>query len=144
MALLSEQALAALKEKVRRVTENDLEELQLEVERTNVFPDAYYDVCRRNDLFRLSIPEAYGGLGLNCEQFFAVMEEFCRGPGGMRMNLHHANGLNWRILHDHGADDLRAKWLPKLANKDAYINFALTEADCGSGADIRTTAGFVE
>ncbi|MGK2889094.1 MAG: acyl-CoA dehydrogenase family protein [Candidatus Malihini olakiniferum] len=56
------------------------------------------------------------------------------------MNLHYANGLNWRIIHDHGDDDLRAKWLPKLANKDAYINFALTEANCGSGADIRTTA----
>jgi alkylation response protein AidB-like acyl-CoA dehydrogenase len=38
------------------------------------------------------------------------------------------------------APRLRAKWLPLLANKDAYINFALTEAECGSGADIRTTA----
>lgn len=140
MAILSQEQLVALKQKVRKVTETDLEEIQLTVERTNVFPDEYYDVCRKNDLFRLAIPEEFGGLGLNCEQFFSVMEEFCRGPGGMRMNLHHANGLNWRIMYDHGAADLRAKWLPLLANKDAYINFALTEADCGSGADIRTTA----
>jgi len=140
MAILSEQALAELKRKVRKVTESELEELQLSVERTNVFPDSYYEICRKHDLFRLAIPEEFGGLGLNCEQFFAVMEEFCRGPGGMRMNLHHANGLNWRILRDHGPEDLKAKWLPLLANKDFYINFALTEADCGSGADIRTTA----
>ena len=74
MAILSAQELAALKMKVRNVTETELEVLQLEVERTNVFPDAYYDVCRKSDLFRLAIPEEYGGLGLNCEQFFSVME----------------------------------------------------------------------
>ncbi|MDX5628774.1 MULTISPECIES: acyl-CoA dehydrogenase family protein [unclassified Brenneria] len=141
MAILSEQELETLKKKIRNVTENELEELQEEAERTNVFPDAYYDVIVKNDLVRLSLPEEYGGLGLNCEQFFAVMEEFSRGPGGMRMNLHCANGLSWRILRDHGPEDLKAEWLPRLADeRDFYILFALTEADSGSGADIRTTA----
>lgn len=138
--LLTDQELYDLKMKIRRVTETELEALQPEIEKTHVFPDEYYEICRKNDLFRLAIPEEYGGLGLNCEQFFAVMEEFCRGPGGMRMNLHHANGLNWRILYDHGPEHLKAKYLPRLANADSYINFALTEPDCGSGADIRTTA----
>ena len=53
MAILSQQQLEALKQKVRKVTETELEEIQLVVERTNVFPDSYYDVCRKNDLFLL-------------------------------------------------------------------------------------------
>lgn len=138
--VLSDKELKDLKLKVRNVVETDLEALQNEVEKTNVFPPEYFEICRKNDLFRFAIPEEYGGMGLNCVQFFDVMEEFCRGPGGMRMNLHHANGLNWKIMYDHGADDLRAQWLPRLANCDSYINFALTEPDCGSGADIRMTA----
>ncbi|MGI5912230.1 MAG: acyl-CoA dehydrogenase family protein [Syntrophomonadaceae bacterium] len=138
--LLSDQELYDLRMRVRHCVETELEELQPEIEYTHVFPPKYYDICRKNDLFRLAIPEEYGGLGLNTEQFFMVMEEFCRGPGGMRMNIHHANGLNWRILYDHGPEDLKAKYLPLLANCDYYINFVLTEPDCGSGADIRTTA----
>lgn len=138
--VLTEEELQELCKKVRRVTETELEALQPEIEHTHVFPPEYFEICRKNDLFRLALPEKYGGLGLNTEQFFRVMEEFCRGPGGMRMNLHHANGLNWKILHDHGAEDLKEKWLPRLANADSYINFALTEPDCGSGADIRMTA----
>jgi alkylation response protein AidB-like acyl-CoA dehydrogenase len=138
--LLSKKDLEELRMKIRYVTEHDLEALQPEIENTHVFPPEYFEICRKNDLFRLAIPEEFGGLGLNTEQFFYVMEEFCRGPGGMRMNLHHANGLNWKIMYDHGAPDLRAKWLPQLANADSYINFALTEPDCGSGADIRMTA----
>jgi hypothetical protein len=47
MAILSQQQLEALKQKVRKVTETELEEIQLVVERTNVFPDSYYDVCRK-------------------------------------------------------------------------------------------------
>ncbi|MCZ8761785.1 acyl-CoA dehydrogenase family protein [Escherichia albertii] len=76
MAILSQEQLVALKQKVRKVTETDLEEIQLTVERTNVFPDEYYDVCRKNDLFRLAIPEEFGGLGLNCEQFFLLWKNF--------------------------------------------------------------------
>lgn len=37
MAILSQEQLVALKQKVRKVTETDLEEIQLTVERTNVF-----------------------------------------------------------------------------------------------------------
>ena len=140
MAVLTDKELYDLRMKVREAAEGPLEEMQLEVERTNVFPEKYFDVCRQYDLFRLAMPEEIGGLGLNNEQFFQVMEEFCRGPGGMRMNLHHANGLNWRIMYDHGSEELKKKWLPRLPQCESYINFALTEADCGSGADIRTTA----
>ena len=137
---LSEEELKALCLKIRKVTEVDLEALQPEIEKTHVFPPEYFEICNKAGLFSLALPEQYGGLGLNCEQFFIVMQEFCRGPGGMRMNLHHANGLNWKIMHDHGAQDLKDAWLPKLATAESYINFALTEPDCGSGADIRMTA----
>jgi alkylation response protein AidB-like acyl-CoA dehydrogenase len=59
----------------------------------------------QNDLFRLAIPEEFGGLGLNCEQFFPSWRS--SAAAGMRMNLHHANGLNWRIMYDHGAPTSR-------------------------------------
>ncbi|MDD9147516.1 acyl-CoA dehydrogenase family protein [Sporolactobacillus sp. CQH2019] len=137
---LSDEELNKLITHTRKVVEEELEPLQPEIEQTNVFPEEFFDICRKNGFFGLTVPEEYGGKGLNVEQFFPVLEQICRGPGGMRMNLHHANGLDWRIMYEHGSKKLRDKWMPKLANADLYINFALTEPDCGSGADIRSTA----
>ncbi|MGK2889093.1 MAG: hypothetical protein ACSLEN_08090 [Candidatus Malihini olakiniferum] len=67
MAILSEQALATLKEKFRRVTEKDLEELHFEVERTNIFPDAIMIFTAETIFFVWLSLIAYGDIGLNCE-----------------------------------------------------------------------------
>lgn len=138
--ILSEQELKDLCAKTRKVIEEQLEPLQDEIENTHVFPQEFYDISVKNDLNRISIPREYGGLGLNAEQSFAVQEQIYRGPGGMRMNLHHANCMNWRIVYDHAQEHIKERYLPGLKDFSQYINFALTEPDCGSGADIRTTA----
>jgi len=137
---ISDKELYELRMKIRRVTEAELEDLSDEMEKTNVYPEKMWEICRKNDLFRLSLPKQYGGLGLCYEQYFQCLEEISRGPGSIRMFLHHANGLNWHILADHGPEELKKKWLPLMANEDFFINFALTEPGCGSGVDIRTKA----
>ena len=38
-------------------------------------------------------------------EILKVQEEFSRGPGGMRMHLHYAADMNWRILNDYGSDE---------------------------------------
>lgn len=137
---MTDQQLKDFCAKTRKVVENDLEALQPEIEQTHVFPQEYFDICRENKLFALTLPEEFGGLGLSVEQFFPVLEEICRGPGGMRMNLHYANGLDWDILYEHGTEKLKKKYMDKFASGEFFTNFALTEPDCGTGADIRTTA----
>lgn len=138
--VLSDQELKDLCMKVRRVVEQELEPLQDEIEKTHTFPQEFFDISVKYGLNRVSLPEEYGGMGLNAEQSFAVQEEIYRGPGGMRMNLHHANCMNWRIVYDHAQPHIKDKFLPYLKDFTHYINFALTEPDCGSGADIRTSA----
>ena len=67
-------------------------------------------------------------------------EEFSRGPGGMRMHLHYAMDLNWRILDDYGSEEVKAEYMPKFQNKEVFTCFALTEATGGTGADLHTIA----
>ncbi|SFH17139.1 hypothetical protein SAMN05660649_04126 [Desulfotomaculum arcticum] len=138
--LLTDQELMHLRLKTRKVVETELEALVPEMEKTHVFPEKLWDICRANNLYRLRLPEEYGGMGLNVEQYFQVLEEISRGPGSIRMYLHNVNGLDWHILHDHGNEEMKAKWLPMMATEDYFITFSLTEPGCGSGADIRTTA----
>lgn len=137
---LTNAELKSLCKRTRKVVESEIEALQQEMEKTHVFPEELWDICRKYDLYRLRLPEEYGGLGLNAEQYFLVLEEICRGPGGVRMYLHTVNGLNWHILYSHGNEITKQEWLPLMATQDYFITFALTEPDYGSGADIHTTA----
>lgn len=137
---LSEQELYDLRMKIRHVNEVELETLSPQCEHDNVFPKEMWEIGKKNDMFRLSIPKEYGGLGLCFEQYFTLLEEIARGNGGMRMFWHVANGLSWEILCERGTDAMKKEYLPKMATGDYFVAFALTEAGCGSGADIRTKA----
>lgn len=126
--------------KIRALAEGPFDEMQKEIEVTNTFPQEFYKLAIENDLYRFALPEKYGGFGLSEKQILMVQEEFSRGPGGMRMHLHHAADLDWRILDDFGSEELKAQYMDKFQDKTIYANFALTEAAGGTGADIHTTA----
>jgi len=137
---ISEDELYALRMKVRKVVEEELEPLGDEMDKTNVYPPAMWDIAKKNDLFRLTLPRKYGGMGLGKEQFFTLLEEIGRGNQAIRMFFHIANGMGWELLHDNCSEELRQELLPKVGNGEYFIAFALTEPDCGTGADIKTTA----
>ena len=126
--------------RIRALAEGPFDEMQKEIEVTNTFPKEFYELAIKNDLYRFALPEKYGGFGLTEKQILMVQEEFSRGPGGMRMHLHHAADLDWRILDDFGSEELKAQYMDKFQDKTIYSNFALTEASGGTGADVHTTA----
>lgn len=136
----TEEEFQAYLREIRELAEGPFDEMQKEIETTNVFPEEFYDLSRKHNLYRFYLPEEHGGWGLTTKQIFQVQEEFSRGPGGMRMHLHHAAGLNWRIMDDFAQPELKAWAMPRFADKTLYVNFALTEKEAGSGADIKTTA----
>lgn len=125
---------------IKELAEGPFDEMQKEVEVTNTFPKEFFQLSIDNDLYRFALPLKYGGFGLSQKQIFQVQEMFSRGPGGMRMHLHHAADLNWRIMDEFGSEDLKKKVLPKVQDKEVYTNFALTEKTGGTGADVHTTA----
>lgn len=137
---ISEQELEELRMKVRRVVEEELEPLGDQMDKTNVYPPEMWEIAKKNDLFRLTLPKKYGGMGLGKEQFFTLLEEIGRGNQAIRMFFHIANGMGWELLHDNCTEELRNELLPQVGLGDYFIAFALTEPDCGTGADIRTTA----
>ena len=140
MSKLTKEEFQAYLKQIRELAEGPLEEIQKEVEVTNKFPQEFYDLAIENNLYRCSLPEEYGGWGLNELEILQVQEEFSRGPGGMRMHLHYAMDLNWRILDDYGSPELKAEYMSKFQNKEVFTCFALTGATGGTGADLHTTA----
>ena len=60
---------------IREFVYGELEELAEEMEETGRYPPALWDKFREGDIFRLAIPQKYGGLGFNDSQYFPVLEE---------------------------------------------------------------------
>ena len=140
MGKLTKEEFKDYLKKVRALAEGPFEEMQKEVEVTNKFPEEFFELARENNLYRYALPEEYGGWGFSEKEILQVQEEFSRGPRGMRMHLHYAADLNWRILDDYGCDELKAEYMPKFQDKSIFTNFALTERTGGTGADVHTTA----
>ena len=140
MSKLDKEQFEAYLKQIRELAEGPLEEIQKEVEVTNKFPQEFYDLAIKNDLYRCALPEQYGGYGLSELEILKVQEEFSRGPGGMRMHLHYAMDLNWRILDDYGSEELKAEYMDNLQDKTVFTCIDLTELTGGTGADLHTTA----
>ena len=124
MSKLTPEEFREYLKKVRALDEGPFEEMQKEVEVTNKFPQEFYDLAIENNLYRYALPEEYGGWGLSEKEILQVQEEFSRGPGGMRMHLHYAADLNWRILDDYGKPELKAEFMDKFQDKTIFTNFA--------------------
>ena len=139
-AKISDEQFAEFLTKVRALAEGPFEEMQEEVEQTNVFPQRFFDLARENDLYRFALPSEYGGWDLSELEILKVQEEFSRGPGGMRMHLHYAADLNWRILNEYGTPEVKAELMDKFQDKSVFTCFALTEKTGGTGADVHSTA----
>lgn len=140
MGKLSKEEFENYLKEVREFVEGPLEEMQKDIEVTNKFPDEFYELVNQHNLYRISLPEEYGGWGLDELEILKVQEEFSRGPGGMRMHIHFAQDLNWRPLYDYGSEELKAELMPKFGDKSIFSAWCLTEQTGGTGADLQTTA----
>ncbi|WP_425802756.1 acyl-CoA dehydrogenase family protein [Desulfitobacterium sp. Sab5] len=140
MPKLTDQEFESYLLQIREFTEGTLDAMQKEIEVTNVFPEEFYQKCIKNNLYRASIPEEFGGWGLSETQILRLQEEFSRGPGGMRMHLHYAMDLNWRPLYDFGSEALKKELMPGFQDRTVFTNWAVTEESGGTGADLHTRA----
>jgi acyl-CoA dehydrogenase len=92
-------------------------------------------------LFGLSIPEAYGGLGVNTLQESQLIEALCYASVAFRSLIGTNVGIGSQGIVMDGTDAQKAAWLPRLATGEVIASFALTEPDHGSdAAHIRTSA----
>ena len=65
MSKLTEEQFEAYLKQIRELVEGPLEEMQPEIEVTNKFPQEFYDLAIKNDLYRFALPSQYGGWDLS-------------------------------------------------------------------------------
>jgi len=111
------------------------------VERDDEVPPEIVQEMREMGLFGLSIPPAYGGLGLSMRQEAEIMQIVGRTSTAFRSVFGTNIGIGSQGIVMDGTDAQKADYLPRLAAGEIISSFALTEPDAGSdAAAIRTRA----
>lgn len=94
-----------------------------------------YDIVKKfGDIgaFGPTIPEQYGGGGLDYVSYGLIMQEIERGDSGMRSTASVQGSLVMYPIYKFGTEEQRTKYLPKLASGEYLGCFGLTEPDHGS------------
>ncbi|MEK9673635.1 MAG: acyl-CoA dehydrogenase [Rhodospirillaceae bacterium] len=79
-----------------------------------------------------TIPEQYGGAGVNHVCYGLIAREVERVDSGYRSSLSVQSSLVMFPIYAYGTEDQRKKYLPKLATGEWVGAFGLTEPDHGS------------
>ena len=82
--------------------------------------------------FGPTIPEVYGGGGLDNISYGLMMQELERGDSGVRSTASVQGSLVMYPIYAYGSEEQKMKYLPKLASGEMLGCFGLTEADHGS------------
>lgn len=82
--------------------------------------------------FGPTIPQPYGGGGMDYISYGIIMQEIERGDSGMRSTASVQGSLVMYPIYKFGNDEQRKKYLPKLASGEWLGCFGLTEPDYGS------------
>lgn len=83
-------------------------------------------------VFGMTLPQEYGCAGMNNTCYGIAMQELERGDSGVRSFASVQSSLVMYPLYTYGSEEIRTKWLPKLATGQAIGCFGLTEPDHGS------------
>ena len=83
-------------------------------------------------LFGPTVPEKYGGAGMNSVAYGLICQELERGDSGLRSFVSVQGSLVMYPILAYGSEEQRQHWLPKLATGEAIGCFGLTEPDFGS------------
>jgi alkylation response protein AidB-like acyl-CoA dehydrogenase len=118
-------------ETVRRFVAREVIPVASELERQDEFPDEIVQQMRALGLFGMTIPEAYGGLGLDLLTYVSTIEELAYGWMSLT-GIVNTHTMVATLLMQHGSDEQKRQWLPSMAAGERRGALSLSEPDAGS------------
>ncbi len=130
----------AITEMVHQFVDEQVLPITEECDHEDKFPDDVVEQMKELGLFGVTIPEEYGGMGLDLTTYAMIVEELARGwisVAGI-VNTHFIGSY---LLMKFGTDEQKAKFLPKMATGENRAAFSLSEPECGSDVQaLKSTA----
>lgn len=130
-----------LKRSVRDFVQTEVEAVAMQIEEEDKIPERIIKMSKEMGLFGLSIPEEYGGLGINMVGKCALFEEIGATHNGFTTLVGAHAGIGTVGIVQLGNEEQKQRYLPAMASGEKIGAFALTEPEAGSHAtNLKTTA----
>ena len=138
-SLTSEQKL--FQKTIREFCEKEIKPIANKIDKEEYFPNDLYKKMGQMGLMGMTVPQKYGGAGIDRISYMIALEEISRICGSTGLTVEAHNSLGIGHIYEHGTEEQRRKYLPKLCSGQGFAAWALTEPNSGSdAAGTQTTA----
>ena len=120
-----------LRATVRRWVEREVLPIASDLEHEDAYPADLVAQMQAMGLFGITIPEEFGGLGLDLMAYIAVIEELAAGWMSLS-GIINTHTIAASLIMAQGSPEQQARWLPGLATGAPRGCLSLSEADAGS------------
>ena len=121
-----------VRESVRNYVKKEISPIIEDYAQRAEFPQQIVKQMGELGVFGPTIPEQYGGGGLDYISYGLMMQELERGDSGVRSTASVQGSLVMFPIYQYGSEEQRNKYLPKLASGEWLGCFGLTEPNHGS------------
>jgi acyl-CoA dehydrogenase len=132
----------AIREAIRAICARFPDEYWAEADATHTFPWAFYDAIAAGGWIGIAIPADYGGGGAGISEASIILEEVAASGACMNgASAIHLSIFGMQPVVRHGSDELKHRYLPRVASGELHVAFGVTEPDAGVDTTaIRTQA----
>ena len=128
---VDESVRAEIIDTVRKFVQREVIPVASDLEHADAYPEEIVATMRELGLFGITIPEAYGGLGLDLLTYVGVIEELSYGWMSLT-GIVNTHTMAATLIMTHGSEEQQRRWLPTMATGERRGCLSLSEPDAGS------------
>ena len=126
---------------IREFCEKEIKPIASKIDQEEYFPFELYKKMGKMGLMGMTVPQEYGGAGIDKVSYMIALEEISRYCGSTGLTVEAHNTLGCGYIYEHGSEEQRKKYLPNYTNGENFAALAITEPNAGSDvAGLQTTA----
>lgn len=131
----------AVREDIRKFADEVIAPQSTYNEQHEIFPREILNELGRRGYMGITIPQEYGGMGMDTITYAIVSEEVSRACGSTGITVAAHNALGTQQIWIMGTEEQRERYIPDLASGRKLGSWGLTEPQAGSDASgVQTTA----
>lgn len=131
-----------IRDAIQRICAEFPDEYWSKCDSEHTFPWDFYNALAEGGWIGIAIPEKYGGSGRGITEASIVLEEVAASGAAMNgCSGIHLSIFGMQPVIKYGSEEMKQKYLPRVAQGDLHVAFGVTEPDAGTDTtSITTTA----
>src|SRR5256884_9476967 len=126
-------------DEVKRFVEREVIPVAHQLEHDDIYPFELIEKLKTLGVFSATIPEAYGGLGLDFLTYSQIIEQLARGWMSLA-GIVNTHILVAYMMQTYGTEEQRQRFLPSMATGGKRGGICISEASAGSDVQAITMA----